>query len=149
MAALSEHAKMRLRERFNCSEEDIKRIGSILSTPGTYRIISTENNQEIREIVYSRKKIQGIVKKNVVVTCIYDTFVPDADTVRQDDSKTKALHDANEKYLRVCNEFERYKKERQLFIERSIFYGIKKIMLWKREYRKMIGNGYIIAERKK
>lgn len=66
MPRLTDHAKNRLKERFNFSDSDIKNVTTMIHN--RFKLIDTEK-PERREIKYKDNKIHAVIKNGIIMTC--------------------------------------------------------------------------------
>lgn len=70
------HAKERLKERYNITDEkQLHKIKCYFYNPVKYKIVNFNKEGEVREINVENKIIQGVVVGKVLVTIIPPTFI--------------------------------------------------------------------------
>ncbi len=116
MAKLTEHAKERLKERFKIDITDnaeLCTIGDKLNNKKFHRIISNSEGMEIREIVHGGNIIQGVIRKNNIVTVTNASMVQDSEALNLEKLRInydKLYNDLNEKEMKIQTLMEQVRK---------------------------------------
>jgi len=134
MAKFTNHAKNRLKARFNLNEADINTLGNRFNQRKFYHVIGQSDFREIRETEYNGAKIQAVIVAGVIKTCIPDTFIP-SDMIADADKKELKIIELKKTVARLNKIVKKSDKTMKLLGTGPILDVIKYIINLRRNWK--------------